>query len=100
MYTYTKMSIPGPATNHCPGNGLDHKCTMECPMAIKSFLSYSSSELTSYVTQVVIQLSNDFDNFQTQLFNRISDPNSNPGRNYSVSLCTNVLLFSPTAMDK
>ena len=25
------MSIPGPATNHCPENGLDHMCTIECP---------------------------------------------------------------------
>ena len=31
IYTHINMSIPGPATNHCPRNSLNHKCTMECP---------------------------------------------------------------------
>ena len=32
------MSIPGPVTNNCPGNGLDHTCTMECLSDHKSLL--------------------------------------------------------------
>ena len=30
VYIYTNMSIPRPATNHCPRNELDHVHTMEC----------------------------------------------------------------------
>ena len=26
------MSIPVPATNHCPGNGLNHMHIVECPI--------------------------------------------------------------------
>ena len=32
------MSIPRPATNHCPENGLIHMCTVECSDDHKSFL--------------------------------------------------------------
>ena len=31
IYTLTNISIPGPATNHSPENGLNHMHIIECP---------------------------------------------------------------------
>ena len=59
---YTNTSIPGPATNHCLGNRLKHKRTMEFPSNHK--ISHSTEfRLTLLVTQlrayfIVIKLKN------------------------------------------
>ena len=46
IYIYIYIYIPGPATNHCPENGFNHMCIIECPKTITSFLPLSSGEFT------------------------------------------------------
>ena len=64
------MSIPGLATHHCLGNGLNHMHIMECPNGHK--ISHSSeSSLTSkhnstrYMTECLLY------SYQTQLFKMV-----------------------------
>ena len=55
IYTHTNISSPEPETNHCPGNGLNHMCIIECPNDHKISPSIEFWSSHKLVTQLVTQ---------------------------------------------
>ena len=56
IYAHTNVSIPGPATNHCPENVLNHMCVIEHPNDHKTSPSSvlhltSTHNSTGYATE-------------------------------------------------